>query len=96
MTGTNTELTWDQVAVGSGVRWQGRDYTITSERVARTGLILRHVVPDQPIEGERDNGEFDLASYPDDPVGIDIRPPGEGSEAMDADSPYEAEAGSIR
>ena len=29
--GTATKVTWDQVVVGSRVRWRGRDYTITSD-----------------------------------------------------------------
>ena len=77
--GTATEMTWDQVAVGSRVkRRDGRDYTITSEEVNEHGMIRRHVVPDQPIEGEFNNGEFTIAGYPDDPVGWDIQPPQEG------------------
>ena len=71
--------TWDEVVVGSRVRWRGRDYTITSEEVDDNGLISRHVVPDQPMEFEFANGEFDIAGYPDDPVGWDIQPP-EGGE----------------
>ena len=94
--GTTTRMTWDQVAVGSRIKWQDRDYTITSERVDDDGLILRHVVPDQIIEGEWDKGEFDIAGYPDDPVGIDIRPPGENRGARVAGSPLKANAGSIR
>lgn len=94
--GTTTKMTWDQVAVGSGVKWQNRDYTIPSERVDGDGLILRHVVPDQPVEGEHDNGEFDVAGYPDDPVGIDVRPPGADCEAIDADSAHKARVGSTR
>lgn len=80
--GTVTKKTWDEVVVGSRVRWRGRDYTITSEEVDDNGLIRRHVEPNQPIEGEFNNGEFDIAGYPDDPVGWDIQPP-EGGEASE-------------
>lgn len=76
--GAATEMTWDQVAVGSRVKSGGRDYTITSEEVNEHGMIRRRVVPDQPIEGEFDNGEFVIAGYPDDPVGWDIQPLEEG------------------
>ena len=78
--GTATKMTWDQVVVGSRIRWRGRDYTITSEKVDDHGLIRRHVVPDQPVKGEFNNGEFHITGYPDDPVGWDIHPP-EGDEA---------------
>ena len=74
---TATKMTWGETVVGSRVKWRNRDYTITSERTNGDGLILRHVVPDQPYEGEQDKGEFDIAGYPDDPVGIDIRAPEE-------------------
>ena len=73
--GTATKMTWDQVTVGSRVKRDGRYYTITAEEVDEHGLIRRHVVPDQPVELEFNNGEFDIAGYPDDPVGWDIQPP---------------------
>ena len=73
--GTATKMTWDRVTVGSRVRRRGRDFAITSEEVDDNGLIRRHVVPDQPVKGEFNNGEFDIAGYSDDPVGWDIRPP---------------------
>ena len=75
---TNTEKTWREIAVGSRVKRRGRYYTITSEEVDDHGMIHRHVVPDQAVELEFNDGEFDIAGYPDDPVGWDIQPPKEG------------------